>query len=312
MFFPILPTSTSANKAYDEKLPEEQEGVLSWMLQKRNDWGKLVGSTGRRLDGFFASDEAIERSNDSFVKIALIGSQYSGERSYLEPKFKFRLDLPTLKERLKIIIESEPEEIQDLEEKNRANIEDDDKVKDTAVGAIQLKSKPSHSWNASTSVGVDFQLPADPFWRAKGNYTWDIDDRWDLYLRESIYYFHIDGWGENTQLIFERDHSSFVFRTKTEAKYNHNRRRMTFAQVFSVLKEISDKRAIHYRVGVLAQNKPERQTTSYFTNATYRRKLYSSWLFYELTPELLFPRNDNFNLQPSITARIELVFSEHE
>lgn len=306
-----LPLPLSADQ--DSNVPEHKPiTTLEWLKNKRNNWGKLVGAAGRRLDAFFANTGAIEHSNDSFVKIGLKAEQKSGERSYLRPDFKFRLDLPALKERLKLVIESETEETKTLEETNRDRDLEEERRSEGAVGALQIKSKPSHRWNASTSVGIDFQIPLDPFWRSKGNYSWDIDDLWQFELRQSIYHFHSSGWGETTQLEFERSGNNYVFRTKSEAKYKHLSRSMEFAQIFSVLKELSEIRAITARIGILGQNKPERQTTAYFLNTTYRRKIYSTWLFYELTPELLFPRNDNFNLQPSLTAKIELVFSSDE
>lgn len=307
----LLPPKLHAGPA---QLPAEQAPVtaLDWLKNKRNYWGKLVGDTGHRLDAFFANTSAINHSNDSYVKIALKGEQKSGERSYLRPQFKFRLDLPALKERLKLVIESETEETQSLEETNRERTLDKNQRTEGAVGALQIQSKPSHRWNASTSVGIDFQIPLDPFWRSKANYVWTINDLWRFELRESLYHFHSSGWGETTQLEFERSGENHVFRTKTEAKYKHASRSMEFAQIFSVLKELSDIRALTSRVGILGQNKPQRQTTAYFVNTTYRRKIYSTWLFYELTPEILFPRNDNFNLQPSLTAKIELVFSSDE
>jgi hypothetical protein len=170
----------------------------------------------------------------------------------------------------------------------------------------------TRKWNGSTSVGLDFKLPADPFWRAKGSFQMDISEYWTLTLRENLYYFHESGWGESSQITAQYSQDSYVFRTTSEAKYSHSARSMYFAQIFSVLNELSAKHALNNQVGVLAQNKPIRETTSYFIKTTYRHRLYSTWLFYELTPELKFPRDDNFNLQPSLTAKIELVFSSQE
>lgn len=291
----------------------DEQSTLEWLKNKRNYWGKLVGDTGKRLDGFFAKENSLERTNDSFIKVALRGQQYSGESSTLKPEFKFRLDLPSLKKRLKLVIESSPEETKTLEQTklSQPNAEREP-LKDTAVGALELVAKPSRKWNGSTSVGLDFKLPADPFWRAKGSFQMDISEYWTLTLRENLYYFHESGWGESSQITAQYSQDSYVFRTTSEAKYSHSARSMYFAQIFSVLNELSAKHALNNQVGVLAQNKPIRETTSYFIKTTYRHRLYSTWLFYELTPELKFPRDDNFNLQPSLTAKIELVFSSQE
>ena len=310
--------TSSVESKTEQNLPAEpkaepEQSTLEWLRDTRNDWGEFIGNTGQRLDGFFAGNEAIENTNESFLKLALKATQSKNGHSELRPIIKFRLDLPALQKRLKLVFESEPAETQSLEELNRSRTSDqDEKVRDTAIGAVELKTKPSHRWNASTSVGTKIRLPIDTFWRTKGNYRWQISERWSLNLRESLYYFHLDGWGETTQLTFERDSDHYVFRSKLEAKYLHEQRKMEFAQVFSLLKELSPIRAISYQLGILGENKPEVQTTAYFVNTTYRRKLYSNWLFYEMTPELLFPRDESFKLSPSITAKIEIVFSSQQ
>jgi len=287
--------------------------TLEWLRDQRNDWGKLVGSTGKRLDGFFATESSVERSNDSFIKVSLRGQQSSGGSSTLKPEFKFRLDLPSLKDRLKLVLESSPSEKKTLEESTISQPDlANETVKDSAIGALELIAPRSHHFSGSTSIGLDFKLPADPFWRAKASYRWDISKDWDFTVRENIYYFHESGWGESSTFTFQYTQSAYVLRTASEAKYSHVERTFDFAQVFSVINELSPKDATNTQFGALGENKPKPQTTSYFIKSTYRHRLHSTWLFYEITPQLNFPRDDNFNLVPSLSAKIELVFSDKE
>lgn len=299
-----------SNPSDTDILHLEQNSAIAWISEKRNYWGNLVGDAGRRLDGFFASDEVIERSNNSFVKFALRGTYSRGGRSRLDPLLKFRLDLPALKERLKIVFENEADETRSLAEKNLSQIDKEtDKLSDNAVGAVKLTTKKDKKWGASTSVGIDIQIPPDYFWRGKTYYRWQISQKWQLDAQQKLYYFHKDGWGETTRLSFDRNGTSGVFRSTSEARYLHDERRMEFAQTWSFLKELDPIRAVNFRLGILGENKPTAQTTDYFTEVIYRRKLSKEWLFYEITPGLLFPRENSFKATPSITAKIEIVFS---
>lgn len=285
-------------------------GALEWITNKRNDWGKLIGDTGRRLDGFFASDEAIERSNDSFIKLALIGKHSKGGSSKLEPRFKFRLDLPTLEERLKIVFESEADETRTLADKSgQTGKSVNNDISESAVGALKLVAKKARKWKASASVGVDLQIPPDYFWRSKIYYRWQLAEQWNLDAQQKIYYFHKDGWGETTSLTFQRTGDFVVFRSSSQAKYLHKDRRTEFSQTWSFLKALSPIRAINFQFGILGENKPKAQVTNYFLNTIYRRKLSKEWLFYEMIPALWFPRDDHFKATPSISAKIEIVFS---
>ena len=283
---------------------------MEWLREKRNYWGNIVDRTGRRLDGFFAGRNAIERSNDSFLKLGLLARQEKYGRGYLEPIIKFRLDLPTLEERLKLVFESESDDAKSLAEKNRERTNaPTQEVKETATGSLRYQTPAKKRWRASTSVGVDLELPPDYFWRARARYRWDITKQWNFEAQQNLYYFHKDGWGETTRFTFERSAEPFVFRSTSEARYLHRERRMEFAQTYSFLKELSPIRAMNTQFGLLAENKPKRVITDYFISTTYRRKLSQEWLFYEITPAISFPRDDSYSLSPSLVTKIEIVFS---
>ncbi|MDX1451715.1 MAG: hypothetical protein R3183_04090 [Oleiphilaceae bacterium] len=294
----------------DTTAEEAGPTAMDWLREKRNYWGNLVDRTGRRLDGFFAGRNAIERSNDSFVKLGLLARQERGGRSYLEPILKFRLDLPTLEERLKLVFESESDDAKSLAEKNKERTAAPDQdLKQTATGALRYQTPPEKRWRASTSVGVDLEVPPDFFWRARGRYRWDITPAWSFEAQQNVYYFHKSGWGETTRFTFERSSAELVFRTTSEARYLHDERRMEFSHGYSFLKELSPIRAINYQFGILAENKPHRVITDYYANVVYRRKLSQDWLFYEITPAVNFPRDESYSLVPSLVTKIEIVFS---
>lgn len=288
----------------------ESPSSFSWLREKRNEWGQLIGDTGQRLNGFFADSNAIDNRSDSFVKLGVKAVQNIEGHAELRPILKFKLDLPALEDRLKLVFESRPAETQSLEQNQRErSIPNNEKIKDTAIGGLELKLKSSHDWYASTSAGVDFHFPFDPFWRARGDYRWQMSEHWLFNARQSLYYFHSEGWGESSQFIFERDYNDHILRSKSEARYRYDERIMEFAQVWSWLKELNPKLAVEAQLGLLAENQPQPRTTAYYINSSYRRKLISNWLFFEITPELLFPRDRHFKATPSLSGKIEIVFS---
>ncbi len=307
--WPALPPPHSTEHV-ESSAEDTSTYTMEWLREKRNYWGALVDRTGRRLDGFFAGRNAIEKSNDSFIKLGLLARQEKGGRGYLEPILKFRLDLPTLEERLKLVFESESDDTKTLAEKRREQTNaPSQELKETATGALRYQTPAKKRWRASTSVGIDLEIPPDFFWRARGRYRWDINKFWNFETQQNLYYFHKDGWGETTRFTFERSDADIVFRSTTEARYVHNERKMEYAQTWSFIKELSPIRAINYQFGLLAENKPDRAVTDYFINTVYRRKLSQEWLFYEIIPSLNFPRNESYTLSPAISAKIEMVFS---
>lgn len=326
LLLPLQGTSqtSEANLAVNEHTSEDtisseqsfQESTLAWVTTKRNEWSRTLGDTGKRLDGFFADTDVIEQTNNSFLKLALRTSYAKRGELDVDPIAKFRLDLPALEERFRFTIENEPVEGQTLEETSRENIlESSSNDFNATIASFKYQFRKlkdtlkSDHWQASTSVGIDFDFPSDYFWRAKGRYNWKMSEHWNLRTSQNIYYFHREGWGEKTRFQFERDYISHVFRISSEAKYTHKLREMGFSQRFSILKELSTKRAINLQLGVLGSNRPNPRVTAYYTNTTYRRRITEDWLFYEMTPELLFARDDHFKASPSLTVKLEIVFS---
>jgi len=282
----------------------------NWLIDKRNEWSSMIGNTGSQLDLFFAGEQVEYKANASYLRLAL-ETKFSkqGELS-LEPVFKFKLDLPTLKKRLKLVIESHIPEQETLSEANiDSSLQDEDPSISTTTGAFKYFFGTVKNWRTSTSIGVRLNRMLNPFWRMRMKREWDLDYDWYFKAQQRLYYFHDDGWGERTQFIFEKPFYSYFITSKSEAKWRHNERLMRYAQVFSIKKKLSSIRAIKYELGILFENQPNVIVTDYYFKMTYRRLLYKDWLFYEMSPELLFPREDSFKANPSVLMRFEVKFS---
>lgn len=301
-------------ESVDFEEPSAFAKTTDWLIEERNEWSEIIGNTGARLDGFFAGRAAEIRTNGSFLRLGFETKYEKRGEITLDPVLRFKLDLPTLEERLKLVVESDSLEQKSLGEANRdRSLSSEERASTDTTGALQLLSDPKkRKWRASTSIGVRFRNPPDPFWRARLRRSWELENDWTFRVLQSVYYFHEDGWGETTRLIFENQFGNYFFRSRSEARWVHEDRTMEYAQVLSMQRELDAKRAINYQLGILGENQPTLWTTDYYVNAIYRRLLYKEWLFYEMIPELLFPRDDDFKPNPSLTFRLEVVFSTNE
>jgi hypothetical protein len=286
------------------------EKPADWLIDKRNEWSSVIGNTGTQLDLFFTGEDIAYKTNASYLRIGL-ESKYSkrGELTF-KPVFKFKLDLPTVNKRLKLVVESSLAENNTLNEAHiDRTLEDEDSRLSKTTGAFQYFFGSTKSWKRSMSVGVRLNRDPNPFWRLRMAREWSLAHNWSFKTLQGFYYFHDDGWGERTQFTFEKPIHSYFFTAQSEARWRHNERLMEYAQIFSIKKKLSAKRAIKYELGLLAENQPNVIVTDYYLTSTYRRLLYDDWLFYEVSPELLFPREDSFKPNPSILIRFEVEFS---
>jgi hypothetical protein len=303
---PCIAEEHQVDKANDNTGFSEQS--WTWFVDNRDYWGQVIHDTAMRLDSFFADDDAISRTNNSFLRIRLKGYQ-SVDNFTLIPDAKFRIDLPTLKERVNLVFENETEEDESLTEQTLSSLEATDRATDTAVGAIKIKGTTHRNWDTSTSAGVRLKLPADAFWRGKFNYKLPFSNYWQFYNKESIYYFHQSGWGVSSELNIERAGEVYLLRQSSKARYVYDDRTLEFSHVYSLAREIGAVRALKHEIGLIGKNQPDTRITNYFVRSTYRKRLYSDWLFYELSPELRFPREEEYELTPYFAATIEVIFS---
>lgn len=308
-----LPLSAPTAETISTEEASSFSKSADWLINERNEWSGLIGDTGAQLDGFFAGRAAEIRTNGSFLRLGFETRYEKNGNLKIEPLIRFKLDLPTTEEQLKLVVESDALEQKSLSETNRdRSLTKNERESTSTTGALQLVSAPERKWKTSTSVGLRFKNPPDAFWRARARRNWRIGSDWTFRALQNVYYFYEDGWGETTRLVFEKQFNDYFFRTKSEAKWIHIEKTMEYAQVFSLSKQLSAQRAISYNLGILGENQPSVRTTDYYINTAYRRLLYKDWLFYEMVPELLFPRDDSFRPNPSLTFKLEVVFSSIE
>ncbi len=312
-------SSTTISQSPDEKQltddPANQDAYFAqtfeWFVEKRNSWSKGLGSMGREVDGFFADTEAEGTENKSFVKIGVFNVWRKIEGIDPETRFRFRLHLPYTEERLKFVVENEPEETLSLEERNRQNVLRKEETTESLSAGYFRVLLGLEQWKFNGDIGLRLRNPLDPFVRGKANRKWKLEDDLVFRIKETVSYFNSEGISQTSQAYFEKELSEeLFFRSKTEAQWFKEKDGWEFAQTFSMTEILNTQSAMVYRFGWLMESRPHFRTTSTYVNLTYRQKLFRDWLFLEFTPELLFPRDDNFKPNPSLTFGLELLFAE--
>ena len=56
------------------------------------------------------------------------------------------------------------------------------------------------------------------------------------------------------------------------------------------------------------ESQPVIRSTNLVLDLRYRRRIYRSWLFYEIHPRLDYPREEDFNVTPSVQFTLSVVF----
>ncbi|WP_227714554.1 hypothetical protein [Marinobacter sp. DY40_1A1] len=301
----------NSDERWAEPLDSYWLDFSNFILRQERLQSPKVQAFGQWADRTLSGEPSRLPLNDSYLRIGIATESEYGNVFQFEPEVRFRLDVPTTKRKLRLVIESESDELIPLEERQRdRQLTATERTSGTSTGALRYLSQIGESINLSNDVGVRLRFPPDAFWRATAEKYWQAGDEWGLRAQQRFYYYHQDGWGARSWLGASRNLGmGWRFWSSSELEWVHSDRKFVAGQTFSTSKRINSRSILTPRVGVLGESQPNWRTTSAFADLTWRYRLHSDWLFADLIPALTFPREKNFKDQGSILFRVEMYFT---
>ncbi|MBK1873373.1 hypothetical protein FE848_09080 [Marinobacter sp. 1-3A] len=301
----------NSDERWAEPLDSYWLDFSNFILRQERLQSPKVQAFGQWADRTLSGEPSRLPLNDSYLRIGIATESEYGNVFQFEPEVRFRLDVPTTKRKLRLVIESESDELIPLEERQRdRQLTATERTSGTSTGALRYLSQIGESINLSNDVGVRLRFPPDAFWRATAEKYWQAGDDWGLRAQQRFYYYHQDGWGARSWLGASRNLGmGWRFWSSSELEWVHSDRKFVAGQTFSTSKRINSRSILTPRVGVLGESQPNWRTTSAFADLTWRYRLHSDWLFADLIPALTFPREKNFKDQGSILFRVEMYFT---
>lgn len=284
------------------------------MEETREIVSRKVKKAAIELDNFISGQEVDDVVNGTYIKLGFSETLEKAGRTYVKQKVKLKLDLPNTEKRLKIIFESDPEDNDSLEERNRELVSESVRLTDdgSTSGALRAMLAGNDKWRVSIDAGLR-STPIDPFARCRIKRKDQFGDQLNTRIQQSLYYFDEDGWIESSELYIQYQLTERVYLVnKMEAQFQDQDNTFEFAQVASILQIVSDRHSLSYSMGVIGENRPVPRATSYFFNMAYRYRLMRKWIFLNVIPDFSFPREEDFTLQPSLTIRLDFILSQDE
>jgi len=276
--------------------------------------GKIV-SFATDIDRFFGNDRNYQESNKSVVQLDLArATGYGGDRK-LVLSARANLNLPSTEKKLHLLIESNPDQNITGEPAPNQNTAINNQVSGPQSYGLALRyekvKEELKALHISADAGLKFQgIHIDPFMRARSSYSipWDT---WRLKAAESVYWFNTIGAGETTQVDLEHVLSEPVlFRATSNATWLNDKQNFDLRQDLSVYQTLNERTALLYQVSAIGVSNPQVELTEYVAQILYRYRLHREWIFFELNPQLIFPKVNNFNSSFALTMRLEMLFDE--
>lgn len=293
--------------------PEEPLASIIGVADTPHDYlaGKFVGFIGG-IDRFFGDDRNYQETNDSVFQLDFFRVMgYSGEHRFILSG-RAKVHLPIAEKRLHLLFETDPDKNVSIDstQKQTAPLKQPTKPESYAA-ALRFERAREQRWHFSADGGIKFAgLNSTPFVRTRASLTTPLGE-WLIKPAETLFWFNTIGAGATTQLDFDRPISeSLMFRASSNATWLHDAQSFSLRQDFSSFHTLDERTALLYQASVIGVSRPNAHVTDYVVLAVYRYRLHREWMFFELSPQLHFPRDRDYRPNSLLSLRLEMLFEE--
>lgn len=274
---------------------------------------RWVDNTARNIDGFFGTIDSDSVENESYLRLSTDFDWAESEQFDLDPGIRFKLDVPTTEERLRLIIESDPEESRGtLEEQGAERLRNDtDGLGDTVAGLSRLGSRDKREgWQTRFGAGVKLHWPVNPYLRYSAERLWQLGDGpWQLSSYNRASWFEHDGYSARSRWDVGRPldnvrHLRFVSQLQWQEDYDT----LEVSQSAQLNQILGKRSAIRYAAVMVGNSASRPRVNDFYLQADYRRDIHRQYLFWDIVPALHFPREADFKPRWAISLRLEMLF----
>jgi len=302
---PVLLTPETAPKTATSDKFDSMEPSRDYLSGK-------VTSFASYIDRFFGGDRHFQESNDTVMQLDLSKLNGYGSDHKIDLAARVNLRLPVTEGRLHLLLETDPENnINATPTPGSTVIKNNVVVPRSVAVATRYATAKEDIWHFSTDVGIKFPIPPKPFVRSRGSYSIPLGSQWRLKAEESVYWFNTLGAGETSQLDFERIISPpLLFRASSIVTWLNDKQNFDMRQDFSIYHTVTDRSVLLYQATAIGISNPQYQMTDFVVLTLYRYRMHQEWLFFEISPQLHFPRDRQYHYSPALNIRLEMLFDD--
>jgi hypothetical protein len=285
----------------DETHERFQRNILKQIVRLDDFFGNVKTESRRETAYEFRLRNAIRIENDGNFKLG--------------PAIRAHVVLSKISERLRLTIsgDNEPEPPTPTLPEDPGNPGFDRTSGNTRLVNTELRYGliKTPSLDLFLGAGVRLVLPPQVFVRSRLQYTYRLSDVSLLRVGETLFVRNPDGPGETTELDLERFlDPKTLLRWASAGTASYGIRGVEWGSELSMIHELSSLSAITWMGGMYGNTSFDDVVSIFRLLTRYRRNFMRSWLFYEVEPELFWPRREDgkFPTHFAFTLRLEVVF----
>ncbi len=323
MFFSLLLPFVTFSEELPVEQPEDLPPKPSFIDLKRDYVADKFVSFAQEIDSFFGDDRNFQDTNKSVLQIDASRTMLQGNAPNVALTFRAKFHLPNAQKRLHLLFESNPDQnlpgqtlLQQFQQQE-ASVFKSVATPDSYGAAIRFENKEGSPYQLSADGGLKadsgqqfYTYSIHPFVRSSASYVQNLNSL-QLKLTQSLFWFNSTGLGENTQLDLDHHYTDKVlFRATSGATFLVSNEDFTFHQDFSIFDTIDQQASLLYQLSANGVSRPSAEISEYVALVLYRRLIHQDWVYFDINPQLHYPKANNFQVNSELILRLEFMFSK--
>ncbi|MCI2285686.1 hypothetical protein L3081_22780 [Colwellia sp. MSW7] len=279
-----------------------------WLFGFHDAISDSVYGTAQWFDSFFASDEIDGTKTESSLRVR-VGEPRARDLDVFTQKFRLRLKLPNLEQKIDFIFSDELDDNQGNNDYKGQNLTS--KGGDTFTAAIRLINSNKANRFIDSRIGIS---SGDLFAKVRLKYLTEFAENHLFEFQPSIYYYLKDGLGKGIFSEYNYNYSkNKQFRTNISVRFSQAFEGYKWKHESYFLRQIDRRQASAIGFVIQGENNAKRGfvADNYKLSYLYRANAYRKWLFFEVEPFLEWPEEDSYSTTPGIALRVEGYFNQN-
>ncbi len=310
----VTATTEATNDPLTQAETIEQAVLEEIVIEPRADRSKQwlvdrIDDLSEGLDVFFVqyffNEEVFEDDIGGNRAVIAIDSrrEIGGDVTY-KLTGKLKLELPNTNKRMKLLVSSEDDSEYEINKQPIQNIQNA-----SYSTAVRFILNERSAWQSDIDVGFRGGLPLNPYSRFRARRYGDSFG-WQHRFTQSFYYRYIDGWGETTELRYDKNifkGNLVVF--NTEADYLIKNDYFDIKSDITLYHKIDETAVAAYHIGVVGDTDKGAIISSYYTGVKYRKLIYKDWVYASVTPQIEWNRDREYRRMWVLMFNFEAILS---
>jgi hypothetical protein len=300
----LLSASHCQGQENEQGQPPQQDKQYPWLDDMHKNIAQSVQDTAIWFDDFFFLDGVMHQEvAQAEARIRLGWEPRTRELNQFQNRFRVRVRLPNLKNRLDIVLSDYDDEVALGNE--RLGRDDSFGDSDRLNLALRWRSRPNSGFSHRIGLGRGLQTYVKSRYRNHFSLTPDAL----LRIEGSIYYYSDDGFGSHFSTKFDYSaNADTLYRFDNNFYYRDRTKDWLWRHSWQSLHQFDRKTAIISGYYIEGLSQPNYQLNEHYVSMRWRQNALREWLFYEVEPFILWRRDEHFSPSYGLALRVEGFF----